>query len=463
MDMDKKDFDKIPNSVVKIAKQLMDNGYSCYLVGGPVRDLLLGKTPKDFDLATDALPETVAEIFPKSISTSAKFGTVIVLSEDDSGEHFPVEVTTFRSEADYVDGRWPTKVEFTSDLYRDLGRRDFTINALAINLNTLDDGVDDNEIVDVFGGIDDINAKIIRAVGTPEERFSEDGLRAFRACRLASVLGFQIEEETFDAIRKTLVVSAQVSAERVRDEISKLLYGSSKPSVGFELLRTSGLLELAIPELLEGVGIKQPEEYHIHDVYRHTLAVVDAADDSVKLAALFHDIGKPRCEDDGHFYDHDRVSSEMTEEIMKRLKFSNAEIEKTVKLVRNHMFIYFDWRKESNSNWTDAAVRRLLQRVGTENIDDLFKLRIADAISNPRSKFDASEINSLENHVSKIREEDVALKVTDLKISGSDLMNIGVTPGPKVGKILNELLEVVIENPSLNKQEELISLAKDLI
>lgn len=458
--------DKIPNYVFAVSSRLKNSGYSCYLVGGPVRDLLSEKIPDDFDLATDARPETISEIFPHCVTTGAKFGTIIVLSEDEQGESHSVDVTTFRSEADYVDGRWPSKVEFTTDLYKDLGRRDFTINSMAINLQTIGDGIENNDIVDLFFGREDLDNGIIRAVGTPKERLLEDGLRSFRACRLASQLGFQIDRETFDAIKQTTSVAQNISIERIREEFVEMIMRSSKPSYGINLMKDCGLLQIFLPELLEGIGVEQPSQYHIHDVYNHILSTVDVAEDSVKLAALFHDIGKPRCADgDGHFYKHDIVSSDMTREIMQRLKFSNVEIDKVSRLVRWHMFLYSKWRDgEQSSNWTDAAIRRLVRNVGGEEyIDDLFKLRIADALGNPKSSFEPGEIRLLEARISEVRAKDMVITTRNLNISGQDIIDLGVQKGPEVGVILEKLLEEVIEKPELNNKDILLKLASQYL
>jgi tRNA nucleotidyltransferase (CCA-adding enzyme) len=372
------------------------------LVGGAVRNMLVGLDPHDFDIATDALPENIEKIFPKSININAKFGTIIVIVESKSGERFDVEVTTFRKEEEYYGGRWPAKVEFINDLYEDLSRRDYTINALAIDLNNInDEGVTSDEIViDHFNGKQDLENKVIRAVGDPVERLSEDGLRSYRACRIASVYGFSIEEQTLNAIKQMLHISKMVSIERVRDEFIELITNSPKPSVGIELLRETGLLGLFLPELLLMRGIIQPK-FHADDLYTHSLTALDIAEDSVKLAALFHDIGKinTMSEDDGgiHFYGHDVEGAKITEKILNRLKFPKVEVQRVSNLVRWHMFYYpsADWRKEygnevdleaKDHGWTDSAVRRFVKKVGEDMLEDLFKLRIADANSNPISR-----------------------------------------------------------------------------
>lgn len=465
----------IPEYVQKVARMLDKEGFECYLVGGAVRDVVMGKEPKDYDLATDALPDEMLNIFPKSVSVGAKFGTVMALVQDGKGETHEVEVTTFRSESDYVDGRWPSKVKFVGEIDKDLGRRDFTINAMAIDLtdNDMDGSEEEKElsVYDPFDGIADIKAKKIKAVGTPIERFSEDGLRAFKACRLAAQLDFDIEPDTYEAIKKSIPVASQVSMERIRDEFMKMLLRSSQPSKGIELMHQSGLLSLFMPELLEGVDVKQ-KLFHHDDVYWHSLRTCDVAHDSVKLAALLHDIGKPRTDmGNGHFYGHDSVGADMAEAIMRRMKFPQSEIKKVKILIKNHMFYYphieEDMSDEEKENielhqWTDAAVRRFLQRVGLENIDDLFKLRLADAQSNPMTAFKPEEITLLQQRISHVLQEDMALKVTDLKVNGDDLAAIGIEKGPKIGEVLKELLEMVLDDPMLNTKEKLLEKAKTI-
>ena len=466
----------VPSYVQKVARSLIKEGFEVYLVGGAIRDILMGKKPNDYDLATNALPDEMLEIFPKSVSVGAKFGTILALVKDLEGETQEVEVTTFRSESDYTDGRWPTNVKFVEKIDKDLGRRDFTINTLALDLSSNDlDGEETEkewELYDPFNGITDISLKVIRAVGTPIERFKEDGLRAFKACRLASQLDFEIEPETFKAIQQAIPVAKQVSMERIRDEFMKMLNKSPKPSKGIDLMRQAGLLAIFLPELIEGIDVEQ-KLYHADDVYTHSLKACDFAQDDVKLAALLHDIAKPRTDmGNGHFYGHDVMGAQMTEEIMKRMKFPKSEIERVVNLVRNHMFYYPHVAGEINmealqevmlNQWSDSAVRRFLKRVGDENVEDLFRLRIADATSNPKSAFQPEEINQLQEHISKVRQEDMALKVSDLAISGDDLVAIGMKPGKRVGEILNALLDMVIEDPLLNTKEKLLDEAARML
>jgi len=496
----------IPKYVINIAEELQKHNYQAYLVGGSLRDILLGKVPEDFDIATNAYPEEIEKIFLKSIPTGAKFGTITVVGEDENGERYDVEVTTYRSEADYVGGRWPAKVEFTKTIEEDLSRRDFTINAIALDLyalsnkqwaatkeTSLQPTAHSLQLIDPFNGLVDLEAKIIRAVRDPIERFSEDGLRSVRACRLASQLNFEIEEKTFEAIKQTLHITKLVSIERFRDEFIKILLKSPKPSKGLRLLKEAGILEIFIPEFLEGIDVNQPQ-FHTDDVFDHSLKTADAAEDSIKLAALFHDVGKPRTKTEDekgiHFYGHDMVGAKMTEEILKRLRFSNVEIAKAVNLVRWHMFYYpsADWRKSNEqgaasdeqnkgdgtelrarssqpeAGWTDSAVRRLIQNVGGEDaIDDLMKLRIADADGNPKSDFNPKELDALSERIAIVRSKDMALKVTDLDITGHDLMeNLGII-GPKIGEVMKHLLDLVIEEPLYNKKLDLLRLAKEYL
>lgn len=493
---------KIPNYVLEIAETLQKSGFKAYLVGGTLRDVLLGRTPNDFDIATDAEPEQITSLFIKSIPTGAAFGTITVISQDpETKENFEVQVTTFRSEADYVGGRWPTKVEYAKTIEEDLARRDFTINAMALDLQRFDELPGDTELaavlLDPFNGMQDLSDKIIRAVRDPIERFSEDGLRAVRACRLASQLEFDIEPATFAAIKETLHVTKQISIERFRDEFEKTLYKSPLPSRGIRLMQTTGILGLFIPELLEGIEVVQPE-FHVYDVFTHTLSATDAALDEVKLAALFHDIAKPRTrtiDEEGHihFYGHDQMGAEMTKEILTRLKFPNAVIDRTANLVRWHMFYYptVDWRRtvrdELNvrhatkeeldqhieksrdgsvaGGWSDAAVRRLIINVGGEDaIDQLLKLRLADAAGNPKSEFNPHEIDILAERVAKVRAQEMALKIADLDIDGATLMQeLKLEPGPIMGRILVFLLDEVVEDPLLNRKDRLVELARQYI
>lgn len=407
-------------------------------MGGAVRDLLLGKKNPDWDFTTNAKPEEVTKLFKKVIPTGIKFGTVTVLIKK-----VPYEVTTYRSDESYIDGRHPENVKFTTSLEEDLKRRDFTINALAY------DPIED-KLVDLFDGQKDLKDKLIRAVGNPLERFKEDGLRSIRACRFATKLGFKIEKETFAAISKTLSVTKKVAFERVHDELIKML-GANQPSIGIELMRKAGLLKLFIPELEKGIKVRQPKPYHKYDVYYHNLACMDAAPKDqpiIPLAALLHDVEKPKCKDGMKFYGHDQKSAETAVKILRRLKFSNADVEKVRLLVANHMFHY-------TPKWTDAAVRRFIRKVGLESIEELFTLRIADVAAmakSPGTKY----LPVLRRRIKKILARDNALHLKDLAIDGNDVMKtLNIKPGPEVGKILNQLLEKVLDEPSLNNKKTL--------
>jgi len=433
---------QVKQGALEVIKKLKSKGFQAYLVGGCIRDLLLGITPEEWDIATNASPQQVIELFEKVIPTGIEFGTVMVLLTDGT-----YEVTTFRSDEKYLDGRHPAKVTFTNDLHQDLSRRDFTINAFAYDPET-------QELIDDFHGQEDLKNKLIRAIGNPIARFSEDGLRPIRACRFAAKLEFDIESETFRAIPKTLEIVKKVAPERIHDEIIKLLK-APKPSIGFELMRKSGLLKLLIPELENCYGVEQPPKYHKYDVYWHSLYSCDAAPAEsyqIRLAALLHDIGKPSCKVGYTFYNHDQLGAKMVEEILKRLKFSNSDIKTISNLIKNHMFEY-------SSAWSDAAVRRFIRRVGgIEEVKNLFLLRKADAKGMER-EIEAEYLNELQTRIDKIIAEENALHISDLKVDGNDVMRIlKIPPGPKVGQVLNFLLEKVLDRPELNQRETLLEL-----
>ncbi len=433
----------LPKGVLYIIKKLQENGFQAYIVGGSVRDLIMGCPVYDWDITTDASPKKVSSLFEKVVPTGIKYGTVTVMLED--GDY---EVTTFRCDEKYSDGRHPDRVSFTKDIEEDLSRRDFTVNSMAY------DPVP-GKLEDPFGGRDDIDKKVIRAVGKPLERFREDGLRAMRACRFAAKLGFEIEKETLQAISKTLPVFKKVALERVRDEILKML-SSEKPSVGFEYMRKTGLLKIVLPELQKCTGVKQPEQFHAHDVYFHAIYACDAAPKElpmVRLAALLHDISKPQCKKGDTFYDHDNKGAETAEKIMKRLKFGRDDIKEVKNLVKNHMFNY-------SGEWSDSAVRRFVKRVGLGNLEDLFMLRIADMKAMEKD-MDPGYLKELSARIKKIVEEENALDISDLKLTGTDIMReLNIGQGPKVGRILSFLLDSVIEDPSVNTREKLLFLAK---
>lgn len=440
----------VKKTLEKVAKRFRDHGYECYIVGGSVRDLILGREVYDWDFATDAHPDEVMRLFRKTVPTGIKHGTVTILVDDHS-----FEVTTYRSDGAYVDGRHPEEVTFSKTLKEDTARRDFTINGMAYDI--LED-----RVVDLVNGMADLQAGIIRTIGNPRERFSEDGLRPLRACRFAAKLNFTIEEGTLAAIRDTLETAAMVSVERIRDELMKILE-AEKPSIGIEYMRTTGLLKLVLPELDECYNVSQ-NKYHIYDVYYHSVYSCDSAPQGlplIRLAALLHDIGKVRSrrpgpDGDHTFYNHEVIGAKIATRIMKRLKFSNEQITRVTNLVFNHMFHYTD-------EWTDGAVRRFIRKVGIENIDDLFILRLADRKGNGARRGVPTPIEQLKHRIARVIEEANAISVKDLDINGTILMEaLGIAPGPMVGHILHELLEYILDNPEANTQELLLERAREI-
>ncbi|MFH1576006.1 MAG: HD domain-containing protein [Candidatus Margulisiibacteriota bacterium] len=435
----------LPEGALKITKTLKAKGHQAYLVGGCVRDLLLDLPVKEWDITTSAKPTEVSSLFHKVVPTGIEYGTVTALV--DQGTY---EVTTFRSDEKYVDGRHPANVAFTDDLHKDLARRDFTINALAYDPET-------DQLIDDFEGQQDLKNKLIKTVGNPIDRFSEDGLRSVRACRFAAKLGFTIEKSTLAAIPKTLEVTKKVAAERLHDELVKML-AADQPSIGLELMRQTGLLSLILPELEVCHGIDQPPKFHKYDVYWHSLYACDAAPKDnlpVRLAALLHDIAKPACKVDYTFYNHDKVGAKTCEEILKRLKFSNHDIKKVSNLVDNHMFNY-------TAQWSDAAVRRFIRRIGgVQNVADLFAVRQADT-SAMEQEIGSQYLIELQQRIDKIIKEEHALDVSDLKVDGQDIMKaLKIKPGPKVGQILHQLLEKALDDPKLNQRATLLKLIKE--
>jgi putative nucleotidyltransferase with HDIG domain len=444
---------KTVSAVLKeIALIFNAEGKQIYLVGGAVRDMLRGKKIHDWDLATDALPEEVTAIVKRAggrvVPTGIKHGTVTVFYKNNSAE-----VTTFRLEAGYSDGRRPDDVHYTSDVEEDLSRRDFTMNAIALRLPS-------GEIVDPFGGGADIRAGIIRCVGNAAERFNEDGLRPLRAVRFAAQLGFEIEQNTLDAIGGALNVCAKVSWERVRDEIDKIL-ASPVPSRAFRLMEKTGLLKLFIGELAACREIEQ-KGFHRFDVLDHCLYACDYAaangySRELRLASLFHDVGKPGARQMGEggvwtFYRHEEISAEMCREILERLRYPNAVIESVRHLVREHMFHYTE-------DWSDAAVRRFIARVGEANLENIYRLRRADTFAFTGREGDVSSLLLLANRADKVLASGRAFSIRDLAVTGNDLIAAGIQSGKTMGVILKELLETVLDDPAQNTREKLLEIA----
>jgi poly(A) polymerase/tRNA nucleotidyltransferase (CCA-adding enzyme) len=441
---------RIPRTVRDLAKVFKTAGFQCHLVGGAVRDILMGRAHSDFDIATDALPAQVVSLFRRVIPTGIKHGTVTVLF---GGMTF--EVTTFRTEADYSDGRRPDTVAFQPSIFDDLARRDFTINAMAYDLLA-------NRLNDPHEGQKDLERRLIRAIGEPAERFREDGLRPLRACRFAAQLSFAIDTPTRDAIPGALDILARVSAERVRDELLKTLQ-APVPSTGLFLMKDTGILGVILPELQEGVGVTQGS-LHCYDVFTHSLYACDAAPAQsmlLRMAALLHDIGKPRAravDPEGRptFYEHERISAAMTEEILTRLKLPNAVVKDVSHLVAHHMFNY-------QEEWSDAAVRRLIARVGEGTIRDIIALRRADQIGMCRENAQAfpEGLADFAARVSSVLEAGRAFTVRQIAADGDDIMSrLSLPPGPQVGIILEELLQAVLDDPSLNEKEKLLQIAE---
>ncbi|MFH1129422.1 MAG: HD domain-containing protein [Patescibacteria group bacterium] len=456
----------IPKEVNLILEKLIKNDYEAYAVGGCVRDLVLSEVegrdikPNDWDITTNAKPEQIRKLFPKNFYEN-QFGTVSVITDSKDETLKIVEITPFRLEGKYSDKRHPDEITFAKKLEEDLARRDFTVNALALKMGDVrcpdikNGRTSDVRILDFFDGQKDLKNKIIRAVGDANKRFDEDALRMLRAVRFACTLDFTIEEKTFKAIQKNAELIQMISNERIHDELIKI-FQTKKAANGIDLLRQTNLLKFILPELDKGVGVSQ-NKHHIYDIYEHSLRALDEAAKKdfnleVKVAALFHDIGKPETKQgegpDSTFYNHDYVGAKFVDKILKRLKFSNKFIDKVVLLVRNHMFV------SDPEKLTDAGARRLLKRVGKENIVDLINLRVADRLGMGRPKEKPYRLRTIEYMIEKISKDPISAKM--LKINGTDIMKLlKIEPSPKVGAILDVLLAEVIEEPKNNNKKYL--------
>lgn len=433
-----------PPALLSALARLREGGHRAVLVGGSVRDALLGRPPHDvFDVATDRQPADVIARFERTEPIGLSHGTVLILLDD-----VRIECTTFRREGAYPDARHPESVAFTRDLKEDLARRDLTINALAWDPASLD-------FTDPFGGLEDLERRVLRAVGDPSARFFEDALRPLRVARFAATLGFEPEPGTRDALGASPERASCVAPERVRAELERLM-AANRPSAGLELLRESGLLERWMPELAHCVGVPQ-NRFHSHDVYGHSLQVCDAAPaakPAVRWAALLHDIGKPDTREeragDATFYGHAEVGAALADTLLTRLRFANDARERIVHLVKEHMFDY-------RPVWSDAALRRWLRRVGVEAVADLFDLRIADVIGNQRRAGLPAGLEEMRRRIEDLMTSEAVLRVRDLAVSGRDVMAmLGIAEGPAVGAVLEALLEEVIEHPEVNERDELL-------
>lgn len=437
----------ISSSVELIINTLEKNGYSAYVVGGAVRDLLMGKTPHDFDIATSALPLQIKRLFKRTIDTGLKHGTITVI-ENNIG----YEVTTYRTESEYIDGRHPKHVNFITSVKEDMKRRDFTINALAYNPRS--------GVIDFTGGIEDLHNSLIRCVGEPELRFSEDALRMLRAVRFSAVLNFTIEQKTIHAIKKCSPLIRKVSSERIRDELNKILMSEHPEDIS--KLHTYGLLKYIIPELDICFGEKQKNKYHIYNVFDHIMCTVKNTPNDLVLrwAALLHDIGKPRCascDANGiiHFYGHHRESVKMANDILHRLRLDRDTIHDILILIENH-----DVRIENSP----PGVKRMMTKTGAQLFEKLLLLQEADNLAK-NIKFFRDKKRKLDETADiykRILAEHQPYTVPDLTVNGRDLIKLGYKPGRSLGDCLKKLLDEVIINPELNRREYLLTRAKEL-
>lgn len=438
---------KIPNNIIEVLSIINSSGYEAYIVGGSVRDLILNKEPNDYDITTNARPEEIKKIFKdyKTVLVGEEFGTVLIVFKGEA-----IEITTYRIESGYKDKRRPENIEFTLNLQEDLSRRDFTINALAYHPEC--------GVIDYFGGLNDLKDKIVKTVGDPYKRFSEDSLRLLRCIRFSTQLNFKIEEKTFQAVKENSKDIISVSSERVRDEIFKILL-AEKPSNGIRLLNDAKLLVELLPELSETIDFKQNNPYHDKDVFNHTLCVLDNVDEKIelRLAALFHDIGKTKTysEDEnqiGHFYNHEIVSSNIAYQILRRLNTPKKLINKVQILIENHM--------RDISSMKEKGIRRLIYKVGKENIMDLYNLNLADKKCTHKGRDIKDLLSKKEMIINEINSSNIFEK-NKLKINGYDIIKLGIKQGKLVGQILDELINLVIDNPELNDKKLLLEIVKD--
>ena len=450
----------IPTPVRELCESLHRAGFGVWCVGGAIRDAILRQlgAPQtevigDWDIASSATPEEVSGLFRRVVPSGIRHGTVTVILRNQS-----VEVTTLRGEQGYSDGRHPDNVVFVKDIVQDLARRDFTINAIAYDPIA-------NELIDPFGGIDDLVSRCLRAVGDPRERFSEDGLRVLRAARFAATLDVDIEMSTRSAIRYSLDSYRKVSAERIRDEWVKAL-AAPLASRAFSIMLEEGLLEITAPELVSMHGCAQ-NRHHRYDVWKHTLCTVDGVSRKslrLRLAALLHDVGKPVVRDvspktgDYTFHDHEIQGSGLADAMMRRLKFPNNLRDSVVALVRHHIVV-------CNASWTDSAVRRWINRVTQELLGDILELARADAAAKG-FEVDAQveALAELEQRVAFVLASNQAFTIGDLAVSGKELMDeLGLAPGPTIGILLRGLLDEVLEAPEHNERERLLDRARELL
>lgn len=455
--------------IKRVAEVFSMAGFEACLVGGCVRDILLQKEPKDWDITTNATPEEIQKLFPDNVYEN-NFGTVGVKTESENPALKIIEVTPYRLEGQYSDRRHPDEIKFAKTLAEDLARRDFTINAMALKLTTDRQSATDNlqkeanhyALVDLFGGLQDLDKKVIRAVGNPEERFQEDALRMMRAVRFMTQLGFKIEEETEKAIKKHAGLLEFISKERIAGELEKIIMAKNAAD-GIDKMRELGLLKYIVPELVEGVGVSQ-NQHHVYTVFEHNLKSLGYAAKKdfpleIRIAALLHDVGKPKSKrgegPDATFYGHQVIGERMAIKILDRLRAPKELTEKVALLIREHMFVY------DPETVTDAGARRLLRRVGSENIENLFLLREADRIGSGVPKAQPYRLRHLKFRIEKVSKDPISAKM--LQLDGSDLMrDLNIAPGPRIGFILAILLEEVLDDPGINLKEILLEKARNL-
>ncbi|MDO8582593.1 MAG: HD domain-containing protein [bacterium] len=456
----------VPEEIEAIGTVLNGAGFEAHLVGGCVRDFLLGREPKDWDIATNALPEDVQKLFPDSVYEN-KFGTVGIKTGSENPLYAVVEVTTYRTEGTYRDMRHPDSVAFVKTIEEDLARRDFTVNALAFRIHE-SCILNHESVVDPFGGIADLKKKIIRAVGRsagtaePDARFMEDALRLMRAVRFAAQLGFTVEEKTMEAVKRHAGLLEAVAKERVRDELVKIIE-SDGAGLGIRTLTDTGLMRHVLPELLGGVDCGQ-NKHHIYTVYEHNVRALEYTAKQgysfeVRLGSLLHDVGKPATKrGDGHdstFYNHEVVGAKMACIMLDRLHFPKKTVEKIAHLVRWHLFYY------NVGEVTESGVRRFVRKVGPEHIADLLKVREADRIGSGVPKAVPYKLRHLMFMIEKVAKD--AIDTRMLALDGTDVMRLGgLTPSPKVGWILAVLLEEVLDDPARNAEDALASRIKEL-
>lgn len=455
---------EIPTGAAYILQQLNKHGYEAYIVGGCVRDSLLGKQPNDWDITTSAKPEEVKAIFHRTIDTGIQHGTVTVLVDrevldDGSGSlashtDYAFEVTTYRVDGVYTDHRRPESVCFTASLEEDLKRRDFTINAMAYN--------PEQGVIDIFGGQEDLEKGIIRCVGEASERFDEDALRILRAVRFAAQLDFVIEDQTREAMRDQAKFLKDISVERICTELTKMIV--SKHPERLEEAYELGLTQMFLPEFDVMMQTPQNNQYHLYDVGHHTLKVMEAvpATTVLRYAALLHDVGKPKCkttDETGvdHFYGHQELSAKMARTILRRLKLDNDTIDQVCRLVKNHDYGL------SGDGPGMKSFRRFVAQLGAEHFADFLEIRKGDMAGQSAYHLEQRRqvIAHMEAMYAEIIEQKQCLKLSELAIGGKDLIAIGVKPGPDMGRILKALLDRVLEEPELNTREQLLAIVKE--